>query len=323
LSGITLATFTDGAGDSLGNYTATITWGDPLTTPGGNSSPGVITTDGAGNFTVTGSHTYVVPALARLITVKIVDSDGSKATVFSHAKVADAPITATALPMADTVNNSTFIGNVATFTDADPNATASPTTDAATINWGDGFVSKGSITQDPNTKVFTVAGVHHYAVGGVPKAEKVTTIITDRGVKGATAIGSVNVIAPFPTTTPSMVHDYTGNVNISLGFGIHKSFSFEIIITNQTLTSLTGQILIDGTSVANGTLSAGVIGGVTKGELSNGNFIFTYSGSASITISGSLSKTGTTITNGLITASNLPIPGFSKITGSFTMTAVS
>jgi hypothetical protein len=121
-----------------------------------------------------------------------------------------------------------------------------------------------------------------------------------------------------------MVHDYTGNVSIPIALGFSKSFSFEIIITDQTLTSLTGQILIDGSSVASGTFNAGVIGGVTKGELSNGNFIFTYMGSVSITISGSISKTGTTINPGFITATGLPIPGFSKINDAkFTLTAIS
>jgi hypothetical protein len=201
---------------------------------------------------------------------------------------------------------------------------AGVTSDSATINWGDGAVTKGTVVFDSTSNAFIVSGTHLYNPAAAPKIETVTTTVFDHGIKRATAVGMVNIIPPYPTTTPSMVHDYTGTAKIGgLIGGLVGSHSFEINITNQTLTSLTGQITFDGQTVLNGTLNAGVISGITKGELSNGNFYFVYTGSTSVTISGTLSKSGTSISNGLIVATGVPIPGFSSINAHFTLTAVS
>ena len=312
LSGITVATFTDAAGEPLSNFSATIVWGDPTTTPGGNSSAGVITTDGAGDFTVSGSHTYVVPAAARIITVKIVDTDGSKATVFSHAKVADAAITATGTTIT-AVKNSALSVTTATFTDADP---------IASINWGDGTATAGTITQDPSTKVFTVTGQHAYLVA---KTYTVTTTIHDRvGTSKATATTPTTIIPPFPTTSPSLVNDYTGTLTYKI-LGVKTSYSFELNITGQTIDSITGSISLDGNQIVSGTLDAGVIKGVVDGELSNGNFIFTYTGSTDVTISGHISSDGMTITSGLLVVTNLHVSGikFSSLSAPFTASVMS
>jgi GH35 family endo-1,4-beta-xylanase len=56
LVGATVATFANAnPADTAASYVATIFWGD------GSSSPGTITANGSGGFTVTGSHTYADP----------------------------------------------------------------------------------------------------------------------------------------------------------------------------------------------------------------------------------------------------------------------
>src|SRR5262249_18194952 len=57
-----------------------------------------------------------------------------------------------------------FTGTVATFFDQDPNANAKDYT--ATINWGDGHLTNGSVTADGNGG-FTVSGTNTYAQPGL------------------------------------------------------------------------------------------------------------------------------------------------------------
>jgi uncharacterized protein (TIGR03118 family) len=79
-----VATFTDAdPAGTVGDYTATINWGDATT------SPGVIAANGSGGFTVTGTHTYTT-ASNFVITVTINDSGGATATATSTANLAGA-----------------------------------------------------------------------------------------------------------------------------------------------------------------------------------------------------------------------------------------
>ncbi len=91
-----------------------------------------------------------------------------------------------------------FSGNVATFTDADPAGTPSDYT--ATIDWGDGSTSAGTIGAAPSGG-FAVGGSHTYAnVGTYPTS----VTITDVGDATATAPSSANVVpAPPPPPPPS------------------------------------------------------------------------------------------------------------------------
>ena len=83
------------------------------------------------------------------------DSTSGPATVF------DAPLTITALPITAT-SGTLFQGNVATFTDRNPDA---PTSDfTATIDWGDGTTTAGTITEIQH--VFQVSGTHAYLQPG-------------------------------------------------------------------------------------------------------------------------------------------------------------
>ena len=93
--------------------------------------------------------------------VSIADAGGSTATANSSAAVADAPLTASAVAVSAT-EGAAFSGVVATFTDANPGATAGEF--SATITWGDGTSSAGTISAANGG--FRVSGSHTYADEG-------------------------------------------------------------------------------------------------------------------------------------------------------------
>jgi hypothetical protein len=302
-TGATVATFT---ADPAGTYTASINWGDKSTTSGS------VVVNGSGSFTVTGAHDYA-KAGTYLLTVKITNQNSKATSVVSTAKVADAALAAIPI-FISAVRNSAFSGNVAAFTDADPNAVASPkATEIATINWGDGTSSAGTITQATAGGPFTVSGKHTYAVA---KTFTVTVAIHDmQGGAKATAVGGAVVIPPYPVTTPSLIGDYKGSVKIGGLIGsLTGKHPFELNITAQDLNGITGQVLVAGSEIASGTFPANGVG-----ELSNGNFEYTQTdGGVSITFSGHISLDGTHITSGFVQGSGLPFVG--SIHGTFTLT---
>ncbi len=81
-----------------------------------------------------------------------------------------------------------FSGQVATFTDGDTSATSADY--AATITWGDGSSSAGTITGGGGT--FSVAGSHTYAEEGTPQVT-VTITDSDNATNSATAHPTANV----------------------------------------------------------------------------------------------------------------------------------
>ena len=174
----TLATFADTVPNANpADYSASIVWGDGATTPG------TISGSQAAGFTVTGSHVYKEEG-NYATTVLISDLAGT-ASAAGTIQVADAPLTAEAAAIAST-EGATFSGAVATFTDADPNGSASDYT--ASILWGDGQTSPGTISGSENTG-FTVTASHAYAEEGAYTA---TVTISDHG-SNATAVDNVQV----------------------------------------------------------------------------------------------------------------------------------
>jgi hypothetical protein len=176
----TVATFTDpDPNAAAGLYTATITWGD------GHTSTGTVTATGKGAFSVSGSNTYATTGEFP-ISVAISDKGGSMATATSTAAVQDAALTPAGLTIQPT-EGVAFSGTVATFTDADPNATAGLFT--ATITWGDGQTSAGTVTANGQGG-FTVSGSNTYAKAG---SFPVSVAISDKGGSMATATSTATV----------------------------------------------------------------------------------------------------------------------------------
>jgi hypothetical protein len=174
-----VATFTDA--DPLaqaGDYSATIDWGD------GTTSAGTVTAAPGGGFEVVGVHAYQVQG-SDAIGVTIQSNAGPVTTANTTATIGDAPLTARGTTIAAT-EGTPFTGVVATFVDANPNGQAGE--DSATISWGDGSSSPGTIAAGPGG--FTVTGTHSYSPGGT---YQITVSISSTGGSAATATSTAQV----------------------------------------------------------------------------------------------------------------------------------
>jgi RHS repeat-associated protein len=173
---IAVASFTDAnSAAPATDFSASITWDDGssagsgtvLLTPGG--SPG--------QFTVYGQHTWA-SASSFTVQTTITDVGGRTAQVSGIATVAAASTNISA------TEGSSFSGVVATFTGSSALATG------ATITWGDGNQSSGTI--NPGTTTFTVSGTHTYA---------------DEGVYNLSVTVTLSVGGPLTAAGPAVVAD--------------------------------------------------------------------------------------------------------------------
>lgn len=176
----TVATFTDAdPNGTVSDYTATIDWGD------GSSVTGTIAAGASGGFDVSGTHAYAEDG-TYTVTVKIADAGGATATATSSVTVSEPALTGTAASIAGTERvalSSEPTGGppvvdeavVATFTHG-PNL--EPTADfTATIDWGDGTSSAGTIAAAlPAGTGYQVLGAHTYLDEG---AFAITVTISD------------------------------------------------------------------------------------------------------------------------------------------------
>jgi hypothetical protein len=190
---VTVANFIDGnplattADFTSGGGSVTIDWGD------GTTSAGTVTQTGTGQFSVSGSHTYVDEG-SYPVQVTVADDGGAAGAATGSAVIADAPLAATGSPAF--VSTNPVSATLATFTDANPLATTADFTSgggSVTIDWGDGTTSAGTVTQT-GTGQFSVSGSHSYAALG---PYTITVSIVDDGGSTASATTSVIVYA-FP-----------------------------------------------------------------------------------------------------------------------------
>jgi hypothetical protein len=153
---------------------ATIDWGD-----GSPSSylPAVAAT-------VDGSHTYADEGVYP-IEVVVSDLDGVT-EIHGTATVADAPLTAAAVSFA-VPKKTAFTRTVATFVDANPGGKASEFT--ASIDWGDGASSRGTVSA-LSAGGFAVTGSHTYESKG---RYEVAVHVKDVGGSTADAASSAEV----------------------------------------------------------------------------------------------------------------------------------
>jgi large repetitive protein len=168
--GTVVATFQDAnPATSAEDLSATINWGD------GKTSRGLLVGTG-GIWRVVGSHAYREEGTYRTVVVAT-DRGGATTTIEGKAVIRDAPLHA--YPMRFTARVQTpFHSLVATFTDANRFAKASDFT--ATIDWGDGHLSRGALStvRVGGHSRFGVTGRHTYKRTG---RKRVTVAIEDRG----------------------------------------------------------------------------------------------------------------------------------------------
>ena len=187
LAGTTpIATFSDfNGGDTAGQFTATIDWGDNVTTPG-------TVVGSPGTFTVEGGHTYADETVTSGDPVSVTvthNPDQVQGTFGGSVVVADADAF-TPQGTSFTVNaQQPFSGTVATFTDSYTGQVASDL--PAVIDWGDGQFSIGTVSGGSGS--FTVSGSHTYQAGP-QKTVKVTLEDDGPGKALATATTTANIV---------------------------------------------------------------------------------------------------------------------------------
>src|SRR5581483_7824374 len=181
---------------TAGDFTATINWGD------GTTTTGTVVAQNGGGFAVNGTHTYAEEGNYQPV-VTVTDAGGSSSSATSTATIADAPITASAASISG-VEGTQVTAVVATFTDSNPSAPLGDFT--ATINWGDGTTSTGTVVAQSGGG-FAVNGTHTYAEEG-----NYQTVITVTDVGGSTeTANSSAAIADAPlTATPGIISGTEG-----------------------------------------------------------------------------------------------------------------
>ena len=151
----------------------------------------------------------------------------------STATVADAALTASGVNV-NAIEGNAVTATVATFTDANPLATTADFT--ATITWGDGTTSDGTITE--KNGVFSVTGTHTYADESSPTDPISVTIKDDGGsTASTTSTATVAPVAEKPVlggATSASVH--MGGL-ITLGV-TETPFDSDDTLGNVTITSL-------------------------------------------------------------------------------------
>ena len=176
-----------------------INWGDGTPV----DASGTIVDLGGGKFSVNGIHTFGEErATPYAVSVMIASKGGSTTQTTSSAYVNDAPITVTANAISGTAGQ-LISGVVALVTDTYSSAPLSDV--SATISWGDGTSSPGTVSQPGGVgSPFVVEASHAFA-----NAQTYTFSVTVDDVGGATAAGQANAVIAdasltviaFPITT--------------------------------------------------------------------------------------------------------------------------
>ena len=234
-----VATFTDS--DTTQTHTATINWGDATTSVG-------TVTESNGSGTVSGTHTYVGDTLnggtgesegTTTMTVTVTDSSGANNSSGSGTAtntVSDPNVAATGGSTFNITEGSATLTNVtvATFTDPgnpSPGNFEDASDYSASIAWGDGTSSAGTITNN-NNGTWTVTGSHTYSgdnIGGV-----------NSGVSEGAA--TISATVSHDATTAQVVTD-TANISdpnvVAAGVSAFSLTEGSATLTNATVATFT------------------------------------------------------------------------------------
>jgi FG-GAP-like repeat/FG-GAP repeat len=188
-----VGTFTDTDRSQVASdFTAVINWGD------GTTSVGTVV-GGDGGFTITGAHTYAA-AGQDIVTATLRDDAPGTATA-TAVSTALVGFPGQLVLTTATEDSAILPGTaIATFTDGDLTDTAASF--AATIDWGDGTTTTGTIVGAAGS--FAVDGGHTYAVEGNFQATATLTRTADN-VKGI-ASGQIAV-----AEGPTIPDDFSGS----------------------------------------------------------------------------------------------------------------
>ena len=183
------ATFTDAnPGDHTGDFSVAISWGDssqPDTTTGSVSYDA-----GSGAYTVHAAHTYAEDGTYS-ITVTVTDVGGQTATITGSAIVAESPPALSAgTDFTSVAASDSGLQTVAIVHDT---VLEPPSSYQATIDWGDGNDSPGTLIQTSPGE-FQVEGNHTYAAAG---EYSIRVSLTDDGATISDTTDTATVVDPW------------------------------------------------------------------------------------------------------------------------------
>ncbi|RRS34687.1 MAG: hypothetical protein OI74_04590 [Gammaproteobacteria bacterium (ex Lamellibrachia satsuma)] len=191
------ATFNDvGTGDT---HTATVNWGD------GTTASSAVTQGAGGGSVALGSHTYAEDGVYT-VTVTVTDDDGAVGSNSLTVTVNNAAPVVEAGPNQSGAPGTAIALAPATFTDL-----GVQDTHAATIDWGDGTIEPGIVTQGAGSG--SVAGSHSYAADG---SYTVTVTVTD----DEGAFGSDSLQVNLTTANVGPTANAGGPYTINEGVGV-------------------------------------------------------------------------------------------------------
>jgi hypothetical protein len=194
-----VATFKDpGSPDPAGYFTATIDWGD------GTQTAGTVTSPSAGNFSVSGSHTYADEVNAIAVTVSDPGVNFTTGAVTIPVTVNDADLVSGTPTTFAATNAIAFNGIVATFSDSYPGSFAAGL--VATISWGDGTTTAGTVSGSAGS--YSVSGSHTY--NAPPAQYAVTATLSD--APPGTAMAQTISAATVSANQPSVITQAASNV---------------------------------------------------------------------------------------------------------------
>jgi virginiamycin B lyase len=155
-SSATIGSFVDFAGSAGASaYTASIAWGD------GTTSAGVISANSNGGFDVTASRNWSLSDSSATLTITDTRTAGRTAVAYSWISSTPPQPVGTGINVTATTAQ-LFTGTVASFTNI---ALGSISSYSATIDWGDGQSSAGTITANSSGGI-DVSGSNRFAASG-------------------------------------------------------------------------------------------------------------------------------------------------------------
>lgn len=251
-----VATFVDqNPAGQASEYSATVDWGD------GTTSPATIVADGDATFSVISSHAFRVGAFP--ITVSIASAGGGRFSTRNTATISDAPIVGAPVPVQFVENARSTVAVGAVF-DSNPVGTAGEL--SATINWGDGTTSAGSLIPGPGGG-FVLLGDHLYVQSGnYPIVATVTSVGGSTTQINTTATVEVNVFTVRGGLEPAS----DNGASTSDGVTSDRSPTFTGTAAPGSTVRLTAQ----------GPLGANVVIGTTTADPATGDWSLTATGLA-------------------------------------------
>jgi hypothetical protein len=315
-SNLTVATFTDNTNDPIGDYTASITWGN-----GSAAIPATIVADpnNPGQFDVKGAFIYPAPGNFNVsVSVSRTFPITQTATISTPVTVAASAFSATGLSVQATAGVPLMNVPVADFTDA-PDATASDYT--ATILWGSGLATtQGTITGSNGN--FVVSGNFTYTTPGTNIATVTITRATDNKMVSAsaavtvanafTATGvSVQATAGVPLNNVTVANFTDAPGTTASNYTATILWGSGLATTQGTITGSNGNFVVSGnfTYTAPGTNIATVtITRVTDSKM--------VTASAAVTVANAFTATGVSVqaTAG-VPVTNVPVADFTDAPG--------